>query len=67
MSMSESPNKAKQSFHEDLESNRLQWAATKFYPYTEDVFSLGLTMLQVAYQCSGPELKMMRQDPETLC
>ena len=49
MSMSESPNKAKQSFHEDLESNRLQWAATKFYPYTEDVFSLGLTMLQVAY------------------
>ena len=49
-----------------MDQNRLQWAATKFNPYTEDVFSLGLTILQVAYQCSGPELKQMRQDPETL-
>ena len=57
----------KQSFsHEEMEANRLQWAAAKFYPYTEDVFSLGLTILQVAYQCSGPELKQMRQDPETM-
>lgn len=49
-----------------MDSNRLLWATKQFYPFTEDVFSLGLTVLQVAYQCSGPELKQMRQDPETL-
>ena len=51
---------------ENFEENRRKWAVTKFDPFTEDVFSLGLTILQVAYQCSGPELKQMRSDPETL-
>ena len=45
---------------ENFEENRRKWAVTKFDPFTEDVFSLGLTILQVAYQCSGPELKQMR-------
>ena len=37
-----------------------------FNPYIEDVFSLGLTLLQTAYQCSGSDLKQMRQDPESI-
>ena len=28
-------------------------ANEKFNPYVEDVFSLGMTILQTAYQCSG--------------
>lgn len=36
----------KQSFgNQEMENNRQQWAHTKFYPFTEDVFSLGLTIL----------------------
>jgi len=50
----------------EQDTNRLNWAAAKFDPFVEDVFSLGLTLLQVAYQCSGPELKFMRQDPDSL-
>ena len=50
----------------NLESNRMNWASQTFNPYVEDVFSLGLTILQSAYQCSGVELKQMRQDPEHL-
>ena len=50
----------------NLESNRLNWASQCFNPYVEDVFSLGLTILQTAYQCSGSELKQMRQDPESI-
>ena len=42
------------------------WAANRFNPYVEDVFSLGLTILQTIYQCSGGELKMMRADAESL-
>lgn len=57
----------KKSFtNEELESNKLNWANTKLNPFIEDVFSLGLTVLQAIYQCSGPELKQMRQDPESL-
>lgn len=37
-----------------------------FNPYIEDVFSLGLVFLQTAYQCTGSELKQMRQDPESI-
>ena len=44
----------------NLESNRMNWASQTFNPYVEDVFSLGLTILQSAYQCSGVELKQMR-------
>lgn len=44
----------------NLESNRMNWANQTFNPYVEDVFSLGLTILQSAYQCSGVELKQMR-------
>ena len=33
----------------NLESNRLNWASQMFNPYVEDVFSLGLTILQTAY------------------
>ena len=32
-----------------MDTNKQAWAESKFYPFTEDVFSLGLTILQVAY------------------
>ena len=49
MDMSERTPIKKSFSHEEMESNRLQWAAAKFNPFIEDVFSLGLTILQVVY------------------
>lgn len=37
-----------------------------FDPYVEDVFSAGLTVLQVAFSCTGAELKAMRTDSKSL-
>ena len=62
--MTESANErepVKKSFiSEEAEANRLKWAETKVNPFTEDVFSMGLAILQTVYQCSGPELKNLR-------
>ena len=34
---------------QEAENPRLLWAANRFNPYVEDVFSLGLTILQTIY------------------